>query len=562
METLGADGKLVLDDHGKVYYVNLLEKLLVPVLSKLSNLVVDGGIWLNTQRPEWNDANNALVGSGLSMVTVCYLRRHLNLLVALLEEGVDRRFSVSVEVEQWFRSVRAVFQECRSLVHEAAVSDENRGRILANLGQAFSDYRLKVYDDGFSGKHTVGCSELIEFLRVAGEVLDHSIRANRRDDRLYHAYNLLELEDGQNGAGVSRLYEMLEGQVAALSSGGLDALQAVELVDAMFDSKLYRQDQRTFMLYPDRELPGFLQRNRIAAESVRSIPLLQSLADVHDRSLVTCDVFGEHHFAPHIQKQTDLEGVLDRLAADDRWGELVVADRTRVLELFEEVFHHKTYTGRSGTMYGYEGLGCVYWHMVSKLLLAVQENVFAALDRQAPQAAVEALIDSYYLIRAGLSSDKTPAEYGAFPTDPYSHTPMHVGAQQPGMTGQVKEEILTRQGELGVRVRDGRLHFQPALLRRREFLTRDFDFNYYDLAGEQRSIRLAPGSLALTVCQTPVVVHLSDGEFAIDVGLAGGGQESIEGASLDQQLTRQLFQRTGEIARIDVHVPDESITRA
>ena len=70
--TLGADGKLVLDDNGDVYQVNLLEKLLVPLLAKLSNLVVDGGIWLNTQRPEWNDANNALVGHGLSMVTLYY----------------------------------------------------------------------------------------------------------------------------------------------------------------------------------------------------------------------------------------------------------------------------------------------------------------------------------------------------------------------------------------------------------------------------------------------------------------------------------------------------------
>ena len=28
-------------------------------------------------------------------------------------------------------------------------------------------------------------------------------------------------------------------------------------------------------------------------------------------------------------------------------------------------------------------------------------------------------------------------------------TPDHSGAQQPGMTGQVKEEIITRFGELG-----------------------------------------------------------------------------------------------------------------
>ncbi len=55
--------------------VTLVEKLLTLSLAKLSNFIPDGGIWLNTQRPEWNDANNALVGNGLSMVTACYLHR-------------------------------------------------------------------------------------------------------------------------------------------------------------------------------------------------------------------------------------------------------------------------------------------------------------------------------------------------------------------------------------------------------------------------------------------------------------------------------------------------------
>jgi hypothetical protein len=32
------------------------------------------------------------------------------------------------------------------------------------------------------------------------------------------------------------------------------------------------------------------------------------------------------------------------------------------------------------------------------------------------------------------------------------------------MTGQVKEEILTRWGELGLRVKRGRVHFDPVLL--------------------------------------------------------------------------------------------------
>ena len=44
--------------------------MLATVLAKMSNFIPEGGIWMNTQRPEWNDANNALVGNGVSMVTL------------------------------------------------------------------------------------------------------------------------------------------------------------------------------------------------------------------------------------------------------------------------------------------------------------------------------------------------------------------------------------------------------------------------------------------------------------------------------------------------------------
>jgi hypothetical protein len=113
-------------------------------------------------------------------------------------------------------------------------------------------------------------------------------------------------------------------------------------------------------------------------------------------------------------------------------------------------------------MFGYEGLGCIYWHMVAKLLLAVQERVFEAAELQAPE--LPALQHFYRRVRDGLGYRKTAAEYGAFPADPYSHTAGEGGAQQPGMTGQVKEEILTRWGELGLLMRDGWVLFRPVLL--------------------------------------------------------------------------------------------------
>ena len=54
----------------------------------------------------------------------------------------------------------------------------------------------------------------------------------------------------------------------------------------------------------------------------------------------------------------------------------------KIISLFEKVFHHDTFTGRLGTFFAYEGLGSIYWHMVSKLLLAAQENCLLAFDQK------------------------------------------------------------------------------------------------------------------------------------------------------------------------------------
>ena len=137
-----------------------------------------------------------------------------------------------------------------------------------------------------------------------------------------------------------------------------------------------------------------------------------------------------------------------------------------MLEIFEEMFDHQSFTGRSGTFFGYEGLGSIYWHMVSKLLLAAQEAFLTATEGGAVAEVVDQLAECYADIRSGIGFNKSPQEYGAFPADPYSHTPAHSGARQPGMTGQVKEDIISRFGELGVEVHDGCLFIRPRLLQR------------------------------------------------------------------------------------------------
>jgi hypothetical protein len=98
--------------------------------------------------------------------------------------------------------------------------------------------------------------------------------------------------------------------------------------------------------------------------------------------------------------------------------------------------------------------------------LAVQEVSLRAVENEENAEVVGRLLEHYYEINAGVGVHKSPMLYGAFPTDPYSHTPAGKGAQQPGMTGQVKEDILSRFGELGVFVNEGCIHFNPCLLRR------------------------------------------------------------------------------------------------
>ena len=76
----------------------MCEKLLVTALTKLYNFVPDAGIWLNTQRPEWNDANNALVGKGASVITLCHLRRFLVFFDQMLAESELEEVSLNKPV--------------------------------------------------------------------------------------------------------------------------------------------------------------------------------------------------------------------------------------------------------------------------------------------------------------------------------------------------------------------------------------------------------------------------------------------------------------------------------
>jgi hypothetical protein len=186
--------------------------------------------------------------------------------------------------------------------------------------------------------------------------------------------------------------------------------------------------------------------------------------------------------------------------------------------------------------------------MVSKLLLAVQESCLAAAGGE---EAFGGLAEAYYDVRAGIGFNKSPEVYGAFPTDPYSHTPSFAGARQPGMTGQVKEEIITRLGELGLQVEDGQVHFDPVLLRRGEFLSEPETFEHYDVDGRPQTLELEEQTLVFTYCQVPVVYRIS-GEPKITLHLLDGTTRTVDGLSLDEISSREIFRRSGKIVRVEV----------
>jgi hypothetical protein len=548
---VGTDGRLVHTADGEVLLVSLAEKLLVPALSKLSNLVADGGIWLNTQRPEWNDANNALVGSGLSVVTLAHLRRYLAHLSGLF--AADEPLSVSGEVATWLRRVSAALREHTGYLGTPRATPKATRALLDTLGLAFSDYRREVYASGLSGPVELAPAEVRDLCAVALAHVDHGLSANRRSDGLYHAYNLLRLSADE--AGVEPLYEMLEGQVALLSSGFLSAEGAIELIDALFRSRLYRADQDSFMLYPARELPSFLEKNRVPVTAVAQNPLLAALLAGGDTSVVARDAAGQLRFQPDLGGAPALAERLRELAKNDVYRPLVERHGAATQEVYESVFHHHAFTGRSGTMHKYEGLGCIYWHMVAKLLVATQEVLFEAIDGGAAETTVRALAQAYGRIRAGLLCHKSAAVSGVFSTDPYSHTPLHAGAQQPGMTGLVKEELLVRPGELGARVKGGRIAFTPVLLRRSELLTAAAQLSTYDAEGRPYVLSLPAGSLCFSLCRVPFVLRASDGPWQITVTERSGSRRTLHGQELDAEASASLLDGGGLVVRVDVEVP-------
>lgn len=548
VKKIGSDGKLIPNSDGDPHKANLTEKILVMILGKFSNFVPGGGIWMNTQRPEWNDANNALVGYGLSMVTLYYMRRMQSFLLNLFGNEPFKTVKISGEVAEMLSFIIKAFEKNNALL-SGELSDKQRRHILDELGTIGAKYRQKIYTEGFTGwKADVSVDTIKSFINLSIGYLDHSIAANKRSDGLYNAYNLVRFED--EACHVEYLYEMLEGQVALLSSGYLDGEAGLKLLDALRKSKMYRADQNSYMLYPDRELKGFLEKNIIPADKLKVSEFLSKELEKGNKRFVEKDIDGKIHFNGQFRNADEIRLALEKVK------EISEKEIEIICKLFSDTFNHRQFTGRSGTFFKYEGLGCIYWHMVSKLLLATQEVYFKAVTAKADKKTLDGLREHYYNIRAGLGITKTPAEYGAFPIDPYSHTPGFAGVQQPGMTGQVKEDIISRYGELGVIVDKGEIHFQPVLLSDSEYLKESGSCNFYS-KNDHSVLKYDKNSLLYTLCEVPVI-YKKAAKNQLDIEFTDGTQLNFSKIYINIDLSREIFERRSNISKIVVHFGEEA----
>lgn len=98
------------------------------------------------------------------------------------------------------------------------------------------------------------------------------------------------------------------------------------------------------------------------------------------------------------------------------------------------------------------------------------------------------------------------------------------------MTGQVKEEVLTRFGELGASISEGKAIFNPVILKDEEY---------------------KEGKLSFTWCGTKVN-YTKNGTKKINVEFADGKTAEYEGNALPCDTTKVLFARNGGIKAINV----------
>jgi predicted CopG family antitoxin len=252
-------------------------------------------------------------------------------------EDIDLdQVSISNEVYELFYKITEGLQSFLSILSNT-ISDQDRKNITDVLSTAGSEHRTNIYSNGFSGdKSPLSILDLKKFLEISLIHIDHSIQSNEREDHLFNAYNLIKFEQN-DGISVRYLYEMLEGQVSVLSSKFLKPEKAVVLLRALRSSSLYREDQQSYILYPNRRLPHFVEKNIIPNKLANNSKILKQLMRDKCKDFIEVDIEGKIHFNSQFRNSRILKDALDQL---ETYSE---KDIQTVLDIYEEIFDHQSF---------------------------------------------------------------------------------------------------------------------------------------------------------------------------------------------------------------------------
>jgi hypothetical protein len=128
------------------------------------------------------------------------------------------------------------------------------------------------------------------------------------------------------------------------------------------------------------------------------------------------------------------------------------------------------------------------------------------------------------------------------------------------MTGQVKEEVIARFGELGLRVHGGAVRFSPRLLRECEFHRNPREFRYLDVSGTWRALDLPGRTLAFTWCQVPVVFRLDEqARTSLTITWQDGSSAVCPDPALSPSDSADLFSRSGRIRQLTLVFPVDTL---
>ncbi len=104
---------------------------------------------------------------------------------------------------------------------------------------------------------------------------------------------------------------------------------------------------------------------------------------------------------------------------------------------------------------------------------------------------------------------------------------------------------------MALKIREGQIHFDAALVNEDEILEQDQLFCFLNHKGEQKQLALKKGQMGFTCCLTPVVLTFSN-RNQIAVYYADGSMEEIAGLSINQRISSLIFSRNDEVERIEV----------